>query len=130
MPEPIVSEAKYQGEGVPLMLRIKKVSNGAAAVQADFSAITLKVYLKGDSSAVVAEATLSIASVIFETLQLDDLWDNRDNVGYNFKYLTLATMLPHGGQTYIFEFKFTYADPNSTPKFQQFEIPTVDVYQS
>lgn len=124
----IVSEPQYQGSSVPHLFRVL-APDGEAAQQADISAATLKVYLKSDPNTPIAEVTLTVSTVFFDTLQDDALWDGRDSIGYNFKYWSLPAHLPKGGQTYIFEFKFTYA-ANSEVTYQQVEVTTIDVFQA
>ena len=67
--------------------------DGNAIQQADLSSITYSVYLLDDSdpdaATVVAGhdgASLTIADVIFDTLQTGGIWDV-DATGYNFKHI-------------------------------------------
>ena len=67
--------------------------DGNAIQQADLSSITYSVYLLDDSDPDAATvvtghdaASLTIADVIFDTLQTGGIWDV-DATGYNFKHI-------------------------------------------
>lgn len=47
-----------------------------------------------------AEITTLSASCMFDTLQEDGLWNNRDSLGYNCKIVIPATRFPDGGKYY------------------------------
>lgn len=64
---------------------------------AEVSSITLNVYQKSDNSLVAGPTSLTVADVILDTPV------TINSVGFNFKYKTLASHLPTGGQTFIFE---------------------------
>ena len=77
---------------VTLMARIVDQSNGNI-LQAEINTVTYTVYLMDDqnpdSGIAVAEhsnVTLTVADVIFDTLQIDPIW-TVDAVGYNFRHV-------------------------------------------
>lgn len=92
--------------------------------QADMTSIAWKLFDSADLSAVVTNGsgTLTVADVVFDTLQTDDRW-SVDSTGYNFKTSISQTLLNTGGKVYQFWLLFT---PSSgAPWYDQFEITTV-----
>lgn len=86
---------------------------GTNITQTTLSTLTVKVYDLGDPDATfVYSATLTIASVIFDTLQTDSRW-TEDATGYNFLADLPGTAFPTGGTTYQVEFLFTPASGNA-----------------
>lgn len=82
---------------------------GAAIVQADISSIVYSVFDKSDLSTATATGTLTVSSVIFDTLQtpsLDACW-SKDSTGYNFGWNVPATIFATGDKTYRIEVKIT-----------------------
>ena len=69
-----------------------------AIVQADIASIAMKVFDESGTQIGTTEA-LTVASVIFDTLQTDYGWStNVDSTGYNFRTtVTGATYFPTGG---------------------------------
>lgn len=74
-----VSLAEDTGE--PIMARIYGNANTAISV-ASLSSISYSVYRNGSS---VDSGTLTVADVVFDTLQTDAAW-TVDTTGYNFKW--------------------------------------------
>jgi hypothetical protein len=114
----------FEDSGCYLMARI--LGNAAAnIVQADITSIGLVVT---ESSGVPgSESLLTVANVVFNTLQTDARW-TVDSTGYNFRYEVPAASLPNGKRCYTFEFKFT---PVSGPVFHVvFEVPTLNLIRS
>jgi len=85
-------------------------SSGEAAEQSHFGAgggIAYKIYDEaavGDG--VVKEGTLTVADVVFDTLQTDDRW-TKDDQGYNFRWQAPADAFPNGNKQYRVEIAFT-----------------------
>lgn len=109
----------HQLEPVPaatgffLVQRIKAPS-AEWALQSDFATIALKVVPEAGGDPTYS-AQLTIADVIFDELQLDNYWQKPDgsyidNVGYNFRYPTLASQIPTANTAYLFKIKFTPVD--------------------
>ena len=59
--------------------------DGANATQAVVSSITYKAWDTADSGTVYASGTLTVADVVFDTLQTDGRWA-ADATGYNFRH--------------------------------------------
>jgi hypothetical protein len=113
MPTILNTEARVNEDGSATLLGIITARDGTGAVQAsgrklikqaDLSAIVCNVYDQADLSTAVVSPTVTISSVIFDTMQAD--WDG-DSRGYNFKLTLAATAFPTGGRTYEVELKFT-----------------------
>lgn len=83
-------------------------SDGSAAQQADVSSIAYSVYDRTGGS-VVTSGTLTVSSVVFDTLQTGAPW-TYDSTGYNFKTTLATTAFPTGGRLYRVEFKWTFSD--------------------
>ena len=104
-------------EDTPLVLmrRILLV-DGTAAQQADFTGIKRYVH---DLSSGVDDTTgtaLTLASVLYDTLQTgDSRWDE-DTTGYNFADTVPAAKFPTGDHDYLVEYVF---DPVSGDDFHQ-----------
>lgn len=83
----ITEAAVWQGGDAVLMKRVRNL-DGTYLQQADVASIALTVYDRANAMAVVVgPLALTVASVIFNTLQPYDgvLW-RIDRTGYNFKY--------------------------------------------
>ena len=97
--------------------------NGANAVQSDFSSITYKAWNTNDRETVVASGSLSVGTVVFNTLQTDGRW-TEDATGYNFRHdITAATFTTPG--IYRIEYTGTLAGGGSVI-FTPFEVRVVD----
>jgi hypothetical protein len=80
---------------------------GKCLKQADLSSITAKVFDLHDGTTTYT-ATLTISSVVFDSLQVDAIWNlAADSNGYNFLADLPTTAFPTGGRTYRAEAKFT-----------------------
>ena len=89
---------------------------GADVVQADLSAVRYTVFLLDDQdpdgrTAVAnhSNVALSVAQLIFDSLQLDPLW-TIDEIGYNFRHV--LDVSPHqafsvAGRNYLVEYQLT-----------------------
>lgn len=126
--KPFRTEAIFEDSGLYLAGRAEDALTGDALLQSDLTSITLKVYEISDPDTEIASETLTIANVIFDTLQTDG-W-TIDSTGYNFRYQVPATSLPLGGAMYRFEFAFV-RNPSTLPPFHAvFEVPTLGLYSS
>ena len=90
----------FKNGSATLMARVVG-ADGAAIVQADISAITYTITLLDqadpDSGTAItghSAVALVVAATIFDTLQDDDLWDDADAIGYNFKHVLAVAANP------------------------------------
>jgi len=102
-------------------------ANGTDITQAATSSITYSAWDKADSSTTVASGTLTVSSVVYDTLQTDGRW-SADATGYNFKHDIGATVLTSGGKTYRFEYKVTMTDGGVSHLI--YDINTVELWGS
>ena len=70
------------GKGIVLLARILHPADATPVLQAELTAINAMISVNG---AAASQVTLTIASVIFDTLQTDARW-TEDSTGYNFAY--------------------------------------------
>jgi hypothetical protein len=100
-----------------LMARIVG-AGGANIVRADITAIRYSVYLLDDQDPDARTAVanhdnvaLSVASVVFDSLQTDATW-TVDTTGYNFKHVLNVSSSPAfsvAGRRYLVEYRLTPA---------------------
>jgi hypothetical protein len=104
---PAAKATVYEDSGASLLARITG-HDGANVTQATFTSITYGVYIKSTDDAVGSEGqTVTVADVIFDTLQTNaTLWPFGD-AGYNFKHDLPAASFPTADTTYIVEYVFT-----------------------
>lgn len=118
----------WEDSGFSLMARVYG-QTGAAITQAAISAITATFYNIDDEDAPVAigsPASLTVADVVFDTLQTDSRW-TKDSTGYNFRYDVPASYTATGCKARV-EIKF---DPASGENFHVvFEGTIGDLYAS
>lgn len=98
-----------QGQPNTIIGRIRNEA-GTLITQASLSAIAWSSWdNRVVPSASIASGTLTIASVVFDTLQTNSVLWPIDTTGYNFLATIPATAFPSGdsGQEYRIELKFT-----------------------
>ena len=117
----------WQGKGATLTARVENLS-GVLITQASLTSITRKVFDADDNHAEILSGTLTIASVVFDTLRsgAEDLkvWTDQgqliDRVGWNFRDSIPASAFPLGKfqnreyRRYVVEYSF---DPASGDDF-------------
>jgi hypothetical protein len=104
-PTDVVVCTAWEGADLAAMARLVNVAQ-TAVTQATIASAYLKVY-DADGTQVSTTVTLTVSSVIFDTLQTGNGW-TVDSTGYNFRYvITGATYFPDGGVRYTGEFVFT-----------------------
>ena len=128
MPDPTIHKAEFfEDSGGSLMARV--IGPDATVISTSkITGITYSVYDTAQAStSIVSASTLTVSSVVFDTLQTDARWD-RDATGYNFRYDVQSSELPNGKKKYRIEFLF---DPVTGQNFHvAWEITTVDLYRS
>lgn len=125
MTAPITRAAMFEDSSSTFMCRML-ASDGSAAQQADVTSIAYSVYDR-TGGAVVISGTLTVSSVVFDTLQTGAPW-TLDSTGYNFKATLAATAYPTGGRLYRVEFKWTFAD--GTVGFDVYDVKAESVFIS
>jgi hypothetical protein len=88
--------------------------NGSNITQATVTSITWKIWdsFTRTGADVVDSGTLTVSSVVFDTLQTDGKWtDNpvNDDTGYNFAHAIPSTAIDNAGE-YRLEHEFTMSD--------------------
>ncbi len=92
-----------------VMLRLQV--DGVTATQSVLSSITWKAWDEQNTGTVHASGTLTVSSVVFDTLQTDGRW-TADSTGYNFRHdITQATFTDPG--RYVIEYTVTMTGGNS-----------------
>ena len=92
-----------------VMLRLQV--DGVNATQSVLSSITWKAWDERDTATAHASGTLTVSSVVFDTLQTDGRW-SADATGYNFRHdITQATFTDPG--RYLIEYTVTMTGGNS-----------------
>jgi len=92
-----------------VMLRLQV--DGVTATQSVLSSITWKAWDEQNTGTVHASGTLTVSSVVFDTLQTDGRW-SADATGYNFRHdITQATFTDPG--RYVIEYTVTMTGGNS-----------------
>lgn len=104
----------YEDSGISLMARV--YGHAATAItQATISTITYTVTEHAtqedaengaNGTAIIASTSLTVSSVVFDTLQTDARW-TKDSTGYNFRYDSAAADRTDGGVWHRYEVKFT-----------------------
>lgn len=122
----IIEGEAFEDSSVSLM-RCITGPNGVNITQASISSITYKVFDLDDTSEPTATGSLTVSSVVFDTLQTDARW-TKDSIGYNFRWDTPAALLEDGNKVYRFEIKFTTTAGEVFPVV--FHVSTVGLYGS
>lgn len=95
----------WEDTGLVWMARVLG-QDGEAVTQASLDSIAMTSMDLDDYSSVTT-ATLTISSVIFDTLQTADPRWTADQRGYNFLYAVPAAAIPSPGKTYRVGLLFT-----------------------
>ena len=96
----IIKQANvYEDGSAQVMARV--LGNDASAVtQSSISSGTYTVHDYYLNTEVTSSTSLTIASVIFDTLQTDARW-SADSTGYNFRFTVPAASLPSANTVYL-----------------------------
>ena len=90
----------------PYLMAYVQDGNDVDIQKANMSSITYTVD-DIDGVETIAETSLTIASVVYDTLQASDSRWTVDDDGYNFAFSVPITGFPEGGRTYIVHVVFT-----------------------
>ena len=93
-------------------------ADGSAVTQSDISTAEYSIYLLDDQDPDSLTAvddhdavSLTVSSVVYDTLQTDDIWD-KDTTGFNFKYtidISTNAAFTVAGRKYQIRFELTPA---------------------
>ena len=122
----VTKATAYEDSGAACMARVRD-SAGNLIAQGTISTVHYAVYNKRTGASVVASTSLTVSSVVFNSLQTDSRW-TVDSTGYNFRHNVAASTLSAGDTIYRIEYKFT---PTSGEVFHVvFEIHTLNLLGS
>ncbi len=124
----LISGTIWEDTGPRLMARVVSV-DGSAMLQSSVSSISYGVFdlSVGSPPTQVASGTLTVGTVVYDTLQTDARW-TKDTTGYNFGWSAPASIFPKGGRKYQVEIKIV---PTSGENFFLiFLITSKEVYSS
>ena len=93
-----------QGSTFAVMYRV--MVDGDEMVQADVDTIEYAIYNDDTREVVLALTSLTVANVVFDTLQTDERW-TVDADGYNFRHDVSHSLLTDPDVTYRIEYKIT-----------------------
>lgn len=93
-----------QGSTFAVMYRV--MVDGDEMVQADVDTIEYAVYNDDTRELVQTLTALTVANVVFDTLQTDERW-TVDTDGYNFRHDVSHSLLTDPDITYRIEYKIT-----------------------
>lgn len=109
MPAPTIHKTTTF-EDYPKVLMARVVGeDGANVTQGTFTSITAKTFDSADLSTAVIDTTLTIANVIFDTLQTGTPWLDEqtglaiDSTGYNFKHTAPGAWFPTPDRVVVVE---------------------------
>ena len=110
----VFTGAQWEGQSPALKARIVD-QDGTNLVQADVSSIAYQMFDAADTTdkTVTSNGTISVATVIFDTLQTDEVWTATDT-GYNFRWIAPGAELA-GVITYRVEVTLTLAVGGTVP---------------
>lgn len=112
-----------EDNGLYVMSRAKKAS-GAMVQQADVASIAYRVMDADDTAATAATGSLTVSSVIYDTLQttaLDSRWpSNAPAAGYNFGAAIPGTAFPDPSTRYFVRVNATMTDGATLTLYQGF----------
>ena len=106
-----ITDTVLEDSTFSIMARVH--ANGANLTQSDVSTITYSIFYTDSTTAHTASTSLTVATVIFDTLQTSDGRWTVDGTGYNFRHDVAATVLTDPTRVYQFEYLFTLADSSA-----------------
>ena len=100
----IVTTTVWAGNNLICLARILG-DTGEYLLTTDLSSVTWQVLDLDNSKAVVGSGTFSPGSVVYNTLQTDNIW-TKDETGYNFKATVPGANFPLAERRYRVVFSF------------------------
>jgi hypothetical protein len=107
----------WERGGAVVMARVQGTRTSGVADnmdQSDIDGVTYWVYEKYTSGYIAtsdnASQALTVADVVYNTLQTDNRW-TVDSTGYNFRHTLTSTAFPTGGRAYRAQYLF---NPNKS----------------
>ena len=94
----------WEGASLKVMARVYDINN-TLITQASLS--TIKYRVVTDGVEIIALTALTVANVVFDTLQTSDASWTKDTTGYNFKYTFPPATFPTGDVTSYVPIEFT-----------------------
>lgn len=107
MPMMLSEFTVFEDGGFSVMARVVG-QNGVNITIASISTITARFNDVYDGSVVLASGGLTVANVVFDTLQTDARW-TKDAIGYNFRHDVAASAMATGDRVVRCEYVFTPA---------------------
>lgn len=103
--------------------------NGSNITRAVITSITRRIFdLDGGTPTVaIDETVLTVASVVFDTLQTDGRW-TKDETGYNFRDTIGGAIFSTANHNYLVEYKIVGA--NGELAAIAFRLPTQSLFSS
>lgn len=103
-----------EDSGCSIMGRVVLPATAAYITQAAFGTITVS-YRRIDGTGPVTTTSLTVSSVVYDTLQTTARLWTKDSIGFNFKWDAAATIFTQGNGRYAVTFLFT---PSSGAAFK------------
>lgn len=110
----IVQALVWQGSDVLLLARCRSIL-GPYISQASLSSITLQVWDKNEQTIIYGPINLTIASVVFNTLQTNPVLWTQDVIGYNFLYQLNGSLAFPAADDY--KVNVLFYDLNAPPRY-------------
>lgn len=109
--EPLTATV-WEDASATLMARIVGI-DAAAITQATISSIAYRIADR-HTKATIDSDTLTVSSVVFDTLQTDARW-TADATGYNFRWTLSAAQLPTGNRSVSVDLTLTTTGGDTIP---------------
>lgn len=93
-----------QGSGFTLAAYVEGHTAGTPVVQADITSINVSQYLVSAPTVLLDSSALTVSEVVFDVLQTGGIWEDIDDIGYNFKWSVPASWMTGVAGLYRFEF--------------------------
>jgi len=121
----LITGVVWERSGVSLMARI--VGQDAQNItQSALVSISFKIFDLAVPEAAKSSGTLTVSSVVFNTLQTDTRW-TKDATGYNFRHDVGATAFSGGTKDWRIEYLFTPSG-GAAPFWVVFELHAHRIY--